>query len=375
MNPADLLAAMKRTVEQLAAFNEMAKALTSTLELREVLNLVMQKVSSLLQPRNWSLLLQDERTGKLYFEIVVGEGAEVLKSLQLSPTEGIAGTVFSSGQARLVPDVHRDPAFAPRFDEASAFNTRSVLAVPLVARGRVLGLIELVNGPSDPPFSNDDLTTLTAIADYAAIAIENARNYQRVQELTITDEHTGLYNVRHLRAQLEIEVKRSARFHHPLSLVFMDLDHFKHVNDTHGHLVGSATLKEVGELLTATSRHPLDHVFRYGGDEFALLLVETGADGAVAIAQRIREAFHARHFGQAQGLDFRLTASFGVATYPDHALSAMDLVRAADFAMYAAKARGRDDVCAAERLPASALETAQPAEPVHEAPAPAGREG
>ncbi|EAU63856.1 cGMP-specific phosphodiesterase [Stigmatella aurantiaca DW4/3-1] len=105
MNPADLLSAMKRTVEQLAAFNEMAKALTSTLELREVLSLVMQKVSDLLQPRNWSLILQDERSGKLYFEIAVGEGAEALKSLQISPGEGIAGTVFSSGAARLVDDV------------------------------------------------------------------------------------------------------------------------------------------------------------------------------------------------------------------------------------------------------------------------------
>ncbi len=112
MNPADLLAAMTRTVEQLAAYNDIAKALTSTLELREVLNLVMQKVRSLLRPRNWSLLLQDERTGKLYFEIAVGEGAEVLKGLQLGPGEGIAGTVFSSGTARLVEDVADDPAFA-----------------------------------------------------------------------------------------------------------------------------------------------------------------------------------------------------------------------------------------------------------------------
>ncbi|XXF75841.1 sensor domain-containing diguanylate cyclase [Myxococcaceae bacterium GXIMD 01537] len=354
MNPADLIAAMKRTVEQLAAFNEMAKALTSTLELREVLSVVMQKVSSLLQPRNWSLLLQDERTGKLYFEIAVGEGADALKNLQLSPSEGIAGTVFSTGVARLVPDVHADPAFAPRFDEASAFHTRSVLAVPLIARGRVLGLIELVNGPSDAPFSGDDLTILTAIADYAAIAIENARNYKRVQELTITDEHTGVYNARHLRAQLDLEVKRSVRFHHPMSLVFMDLDRFKGINDTHGHLMGSATLKEVGELLVSTTRQ-LDQVFRYGGDEFALLLVETGGDGAAAIAHRIREAFREHHFLKSYGLDVRLTASFGVASFPDHARSALDLVRAADFAMYAAKAKGRDDVCIAQVLPPEAL--------------------
>jgi diguanylate cyclase (GGDEF)-like protein len=348
MKPADLLSAMKRTVEQLAAFNEMAKALTSTLELREVLALVMQKVSALLLPRNWSLILLDDRTGKLYFEIAVGEGAEVLKGLQLNPGEGIAGAVFSSGAARLVHDVGGDPSFSPRFDEASAFHTRSILAVPLVARGRVLGVIELVNGPTEPPFSNDDLTTLTAIADYAAIAIENARNFRRVQELTITDEHTGCFNARHLRAQLELEVKRSARFHHPLSLVFLDLDHFKSINDSHGHLMGSAALKEVGDLLIGLGRHNLDAVFRYGGDEFAVMLVETDPDGAQTIARRICDAFHDKRFLEPQGLDVRLTASVGVACFPDHANTSLELIRAADFAMYAAKARGRDGISMAE---------------------------
>jgi diguanylate cyclase (GGDEF)-like protein len=348
MNPADLLSAMKRTVEQLAAFNEIAKALTSTLELKEVLNLVMQKVSDLLRPRNWSLILLDEDTGKLYFEVAVGEGAEALKSLQLLPGEGIAGTVFSTGKARLVDDVGGDPAFAPRFDEASAFRTRSVLAVPLIARGRVLGVIELVNTPHDPHFTQDDLATLTHIADYAAIAIENARNFRRVQELTITDEHTGCFNARHLRSQLDHEVRRSQRFHHPLSLMFLDLDHFKNVNDTHGHLIGSALLKEVGELLIASTRQ-LDMVFRYGGDEFALMLVETHPDGAATTARRIRDAFRSRRFMQKHGLSIQLTASIGVATFPDHARTATELIRAADFAMYAAKAQGRNEVCLADR--------------------------
>ena len=184
----------------------------------------------------------------------------------------------------------------------------------------------------------------------ATIAIENARNFRRVQELTITDEHTGCFNARHLRAQLEQEVRRSQRFHHPLSLVFLDLDHFKNVNDTYGHLVGSALLKEVGELLVASSRQ-LDLVFRYGGDEFSLMLVETDPDGAMTIARRIRDAFRSRRFMQSHGLEIRLTASLGVATFPDHARSATDLIRAADFAMYASKAQGRDDVRLAERVP------------------------
>lgn len=364
MNASDLLSAMKRTVDQLAAFNTIAKALTSTLEVHEVLQLVMQKVSELLRPRNWSLLLEDPRTGKLYFELAVGAGAEKLKEVRLQPNEGICGLVFQSGQARRVDDVREDPSFAGRFDALSAFHTRSVLAVPLQARGRTLGVIELVNGPEDPVFTDEDLHTLLGVAEFAAIAIDNARNFQRVQELTLTDEHTGLYNARHLSGLLEHEVTRAQRFQHPLSLVFLDLDRFKAVNDTHGHLVGSALLREVGALLQGAIRQ-VDSAFRFGGDEFALLLIETDEEGARQTALRIRDAIRAREFMASRQLGIRLSASFGVATYPAHADTATRLLQAADLAMYQAKAAGRDDVRVASRPAAGAL-------PARDLPLPGG---
>ncbi len=151
MRATDLLAALRRTVEQLAAFNELAKALTSTLESREVLGLVMQKVSALLRPANWSLLLHDEATDTLYFEIAVGAGADRLRQQRIAVGEGIAGTAFRTGKPRLVDDVRSAPDFSPRFDAVTEFRTGSVLAVPLVFRGRALGVIELVNGEGDPP--------------------------------------------------------------------------------------------------------------------------------------------------------------------------------------------------------------------------------
>src|SRR4051812_17802284 len=125
----------QRSVQQLQAFNEIAKALTSTLELGEVLRLVMQKVSELLRPSNWSLVLQDENTGELYFEIVVGENAAKLSRVRFQPGEGIAGEVFSTGRAKRVEGVAADPAFSARFDRLSEVQTRSILAVPLVFRG------------------------------------------------------------------------------------------------------------------------------------------------------------------------------------------------------------------------------------------------
>jgi diguanylate cyclase (GGDEF)-like protein len=346
MKSTELVSELKRTVEQLAAFHEIAKALTSTLDLPAVLELMMQKVSELLQPNNWSLLLLDERTGELRFEVVVGAGAERIKQMRLLPGEGIAGDVFERGTPRLVRDARSDPSFAQRFDVESRFETRSVIAVPLRSRGRSLGVIELVAGPHSPAYTEEDLQAVVAFADFAAIAIDNARNFQRVQELTLTDEHTQLFNARHLHNLMAQEVARATRFHHPLSLVFLDLDRFKEVNDTHGHMAGSALLQEVGGVLRACIRQ-VDSAFRYGGDEFAAVLIETGPEAAQLVAERIRDHFAGHHFLQARGHALTLTASIGVATFPDHAGSAVELLEAADKAMYRVKHAGRNGVALA----------------------------
>ena len=346
MRATDLLAALRRTVEQLAAFNELAKALTSTLESREVLGLVMQKVSSLLRPANWSLLLHDETSDTLYFEIAVGMGADRLRNERIAVGEGIAGTAFRTLKPRLVDDVRSAPDFSPRFDAVTDFRTGSVLAVPLIFRGRALGVIELVNGEGDPRFSEEDLAAVMAIADFAAIAIQNARDFQRVQELTLVDEHTGLGNVRSLRRQLDAEVTRARSLGHPLSLLFLDLDHFKAVNDSHGHLVGSALLREVGGLLREELR-PVDAAFRYGGDEFAVMLVEVDTRYAVQTGERILARFRSHRFGKSAGLDLRVTTSVGIAGCPEHASQSTELIEAADRAMYLVKARGRDGLAIA----------------------------
>jgi diguanylate cyclase (GGDEF)-like protein len=242
--------------------------------------------------------------------------------------------------------VRSAPDFSPRFDALTEFRTGSVLAVPLIFRGRVLGVIELVNGEGDPRFGEEDLASVMAIADFAAIAIQNARDFQRVQELTLVDEHTGLGNVRSLRKQLDAETTRAQSLGHPLSLLFLDLDHFKAVNDSHGHLVGSALLREVGGLLREELR-PVDAAFRYGGDEFAVMLVEVDTKYAVLTAERILTRFRAHRFGRPSGLDLRVTASVGVAGCPEHALQSTELIEAADRAMYLVKSRGRDGLAIA----------------------------
>jgi diguanylate cyclase (GGDEF)-like protein len=347
MEASDLLRDLKRHVGELAALHEVGKALTSSLELPQVLQLVMQKVVELLQPSHASLMLLED-DGTLRFQVVAGGADQGLVGERLADGEGIAGEAARTGEPLLVADVRTDPQFSARMDQKLGFETRSVLALPLRARERTLGVIELVNGPDDAAFSSADLDTLTALGDYAAIAVENARNFARVQELTVVDEHTGLYNARHLRTVLEGEVRRAQRFHRPLSLVFIDLDHFKQVNDTHGHVVGSNVLRELGARLRKHLRGT-DVPTRYGGDEFAVLLPETDPDAAVRAAERWRRAVTAEPFGAESGLSLRVTASFGVATVPDHALTAEALLHAADTAMYRAKQQGRDRVCRWER--------------------------
>ncbi len=341
MEASDLLRELKRNLGALEAFTEIGKALTGTLQLDSVLELIMVKVGELLAPTHWSLLLLDVNSTDLIFIVARGTAAAHLQGKRLKHGEGLAGQAVVSGESIFVADVRDDPRFSDRFDRDSGFETRSVLAVPLRVRDRCLGAIELVNGAEGRPFNHEDLRTLSAMADYAAIAIDNARNFARIQELTVVDEHTGLYNARHLRAVLAAEVARAVRFRHPISLVFFDLDRFKTVNDTHGHLVGSEVLREIGTVLKEVLR-ATDVPTRYGGDEFVVVLPETDPAAALQAAGRWRQALSQHPFAAERNL--AITASFGVATFPDHAATAELLLAAADSAMYRAKAAGRNAV-------------------------------
>jgi diguanylate cyclase (GGDEF)-like protein len=350
MRGQDLLRELQRTVDELAVLNEIGKALTSSLDTGEVMHVILAKVSELLKPRNWSVLLRDEATDELFFHAAVGAGSDQLLGMRVKPGEGIAGWVAQNNKGLLVPDVRADARFAPRFDGVSRFHTSSVLAVPLAFKGRMLGVIELVNGAGDGAFIEEDLKILCTVGEFAAIAIENARNFHKVQELTVLDDHTGLFNSRHMKRQLENEVMRATRFGHPVSLVFFDLDHFKRVNDTLGHPAGSQVLHEVGRLLLRTLRST-DVPVRYGGDEFVIIMPETSKDQAVAAARRICAEIAGEPFLRGEtGGPIYVTASMGVAAFPDDARDPDGLLRKADETMYRVKASGRAGVQSAESM-------------------------
>ncbi len=337
---------LKRQVERLSLFHDVGKALASTLELQKILQTIMEKISDLLQPDTWSLLMLDEKTQELYFEIAIGTGADKLKDVRLKLGEGIAGWVAQRGEPVLVENVKEDPRFSNRFDEVTLTDTRSVICVPIKGREKILGVIELVNFLGKGSFRKDDIPILKNLADYAAIALENARYVQRIHELTITDDCTSLYNARHLNFVLDAEIYRSTRYGYEFSVIFLDLDHFKQVNDTHGHLVGSKLLWMIGDVVKGHLRM-IDYAFRYGGDEFVVLLPQTSKENSLAVVRRIKDLLNTRVFFAEEGLNIKVTASFGVASFPMDGRTRKEILRMADEAMYLVKNTSRNSIALA----------------------------
>ena len=213
-----------------------------------------------------------------------------------------------------------------------------ILALPLVSGERVLGVLEAVReGAGERGFSASEATLLSALALPLTAALSNSARVAEAERLSQTDDLTKLHNARFLRQYLTSEIRRARRYGSCVSSLFLDLDDFKRVNDRHGHLVGSHILMEMAGVILACVRDT-DVVSRYGGDEFVVILPETGIEQAARVAERVRERISRHAFTGGRNLRLSLTASFGVATFPAHAQSPQRLVAAADTAMYEAKA-------------------------------------
>ncbi len=324
--------------EQLRILSEVVRTANSLLDPDAVITFVMERIQHLVDGQAWSLLLMDEETKELFFKAALGEKSEQLNEIRMKWGEGVAGRVAETAQPMIIDDVTKCSFFNPDVDAITKFKTRNILAVPLKARGKVIGVFEIINknGKNNPSFSEKDLETVSLFLEPAAIALENAMLFQKTKELTLIDDLTHLYNTRYLYQSLKIEISRAKRYNYPLAVVFLDLDGFKAVNDTYGHLIGSSTLKIIAKILKNGIRN-VDIASRYGGDEFTLILPNTDGEGAKIVSDRLRKNIENYPYEKELGVKFKLSASFGIAVFPDNGDKEEILIQKADKAMYKVK--------------------------------------
>jgi diguanylate cyclase (GGDEF)-like protein len=327
---------LRRQVSRPDALIEVVRAVNSTLDSARIAELIVGLASGWIPAPCWAIVSADN-SGQL--SVVADKG---LEANMAGAIYAVAQWVRDSGE----PFIGADLASDLRIRGASK---ASVFAVPLDCRGRHVGaLVGLDPMPSavQPRMPLPLLRSIQVLLEPAAVALDNAVLLERAEALSVTDDLTHLFNSRFLHNVLRRETKRAHRSARPLSVLFVDLDGFKSVNDVHGHLCGSRALVEVATVIKASARET-DIAARFGGDEFVLVLPETGAAGAYAAGERVRDRIAAHRFLAEDGLDVRLTASVGVATLPDVAESGDDLLSAADRAMYEVKDRGKNGIQAA----------------------------
>ncbi len=320
---------------------ECVRAVNATVDPHEIAGWVVKQAAGWLPAPCWAVVVRDI-DGTLV--VLADQGLTPRLSSSLW---GAAHWVMRHGADFCSADLANDTR-APRGALGSA------LALPLFCRTHTIGaLVGLDESPSAsvPVPSGTVAPLLRSLLEPPAIAIDNALVLQRAEALSVTDDLTRLYNARYLNLALRQETKRTTRTGRPLSLLFIDLDEFKQVNDRYGHLAGGKGLVEAAALIRASARET-DVVARFGGDEFSVILPDTGREGAVSVATRILERFRAFRFLAGEGLSVALTVSVGVATFPDAASSAEELLRVADEAMYGAKAAGKNAVRVAQASPA-----------------------
>jgi len=321
-----------RRLRRMDVLADMVRATLLPMDPGRVADALVTRMAGWLPFPVWAVVAVDheEQPGLLGERLVTDELEQVVQAIGLWVLRH--GLPFSS------PNVALD-----RRVEGQA---GAALAFPLQARGQTVGaLVAVDRGPAarEPGLSPSVQTSIGALLEPASLAFDNALRMQRAEALSVTDDLTQLYNSRYLTQVLRRETKRASRSGRPLSLLFIDLDGFKNVNDVHGHLCGSRALVEVAAVIRATARET-DVAARFGGDEFALVLPDTGSDGAVSVGERLRDRISEHRYLTGEGLSVHVTASVGVATLPDVAASADGLLRAADRAMYWVKEHGKNGI-------------------------------
>jgi diguanylate cyclase (GGDEF)-like protein len=339
-------------------------------DLTENLVEILRKANEFVPSAAGSVLLDNptiknfqRQKNDLFFIAAFGHNSERLLGRAISGHHGIAGHVYVSGRSYYSADVTDDRHFYSEVDKITAYATESLVAIPIRIEREVCGVLELINRQSPNGYGPRDLDLLEIFASYISVSIQNVLDARQSQEIAQLDNLTGLFNDRYLHIGLNQIIERCRAQGADVAALFMDLDHFKSVNDTYGHLAGSQVLREVGHEISRLVQQPDALAARYGGDEFVLIMPGMNTETAIELGQELRRRIAGRTFLDKPGdihpepLFLRhLTCSIGVATLLQHIPSDVDgaearslLLRRADEAMYMAKDGGRDRLHVAPR--------------------------
>ncbi|MBF0242974.1 MAG: sensor domain-containing diguanylate cyclase [Desulfamplus sp.] len=273
-------------IKNASFFLEIGKPLAKAKTIKETLDVLMYQVGTIFQPMNWSLLLKEPKSGDMIFTVVVGANKDKLQGLRLPKGEGIAGHILNTGESLIVENVETDKRFSMRIDESTGFKTKSIIGVPLKTDDKVFGVIELINKISGGNFTQFDLTLLNTIAEYAAIAIERSYYNQALKKIALTDSLTGLKNRNSFERALSSRVEMLKRYGVISSLLIIDINGFKQINQKYGHEAGDKVLKEFALMLKSMIR-AVDDIFRYNSDNFTVIMPQTSLDKAEKSKLRI----------------------------------------------------------------------------------------
>ena len=327
---------------EFAAFYELSKRLSAALRLEEVLDLTLESIKEIVPYDFAAIATFAESTGESIIQAARGEGAEAATGGSFEIHEGLVGWVLDSYRkvftvGNLSERDQERPVFSSRIKVRGA---KSLLAIPLLVEGKVIGSFTLLCREPNI-FSEHEIQIFDVLGNQIAISLEKARIYQQVEELAVTDGLTSLANHRRFQEKLREEFARAVRHPEPVSLIFLDLDHFKKINDRYGHPAGDAVLRGLARILKSAARE-IDLAARYGGEEFALLLPNTDSGGAVKLAERIRKLTEQGTFQIEGGGKIGVTVSAGVASFPEDASTPQEILERADYALYVAKEKGRN---------------------------------
>jgi len=324
---------------------QLTRQLSLTLNLNELFERAMNLIQDVLHLDEYSIMLLNEESGFLEIRASRGLSDEVITKARVKPGEGLSGKVAALGRPVVVADMASCDEYI--YYPGSGRRKGSYLGVPLLSKdGRVLGVLNFHN-PEPGSFSERDLKLFQAAAEQVSISLDNALTFQMTKELTNRDELTKLYNRRYFFERLEKEVERAKRYNRKLSLLMIDIDHFKNYNDTFGHLRGDEVLRKLAMSLENNLRK-VDVIARYGGEEFLALLPETNKTSAKRVGEKLRKAIEKTdfHLGEGKLGPGRVTITIGISAYPEDCQDAFELLDLADKAMYYGKAQGRNRVCA-----------------------------